>query len=372
MIRSISFANYRIFADRQNLTLAPVTVIFGKNNVGKSAVLKLPMLIKNILDQSNDNSEIFDKSVNGLRICEDYSDVVYKKGHRAVSFIVSDEETNNVELDFFVESRGAPCTNIEKFHAKLSDGSEVTDYSQRKKIFDFDIEYLKSIRDFPTNGYFSLSEMDGENMAGGMFTYRRLVRDIYNQSGELCSEVSRWYERTFDGWGIEVDTSRQPIYSVLLTHNGLKNNILDGGAGIAQSLPVVISAASAIEAPKLCVYEEPETHLHPEAHGEIAEFIAQKAIASNYKKYFLIESHSVNFLLRLRTLVANGTLSPDDLALYYIEFDQEKNQSYLKKVTVHKDGSVEGWPENVFKETLEESMALRRAQLKREETGNDR
>ena len=367
MIQSISFANYRIFADRQNLTIAPVTVIFGKNNVGKSAVLRLPLLIKNILDVSNHNPEIFEKSVNGLRICEDYCDVVYNKGHRAVNIAVADEQ-NRVELDFFVESRGFPYTNIEKFHAILSNGSEITDYYHRPKIFDFDVEYLKSIRDVPQNGYFSLSEMDGENMSGGMFTYRRLVNDIYNQSGELCSEVSHWYESIFDGWGIEVETSRQPIYSILLSHNGLKNNILDGGAGIAQSLPVIISAASQIETPRLCIYEEPETHLHPEAHGEIAEFIVRKAIDSDYKKFFLIESHSVNFLLRLRTLVANGTLDPKDLALYYIEFDQVKNQSNLKKVIVHPDGTVEGWPENVFKETLEESMALRRAQITREKT----
>lgn len=369
MIKSISFANYRIFADRQDLILAPVTVIFGKNNVGKSAVLKLPLLIKNILDQSNDDSEIFDKSVNGLRICEDYSDVVYKKGHRAVSLTVADE-ANKVELDFFVESRGTPCTNIEKFHSVSSDGSEITNYYQRNKIFNFDIEYLKSIRDCPPNGYFSLSEIDGENLTGGMFAYRRLVSDINSQSGELCSEVSNWYERTFDGWGIEVDTSRQPIYSILLRHNSIRNNILDGGAGIAQSLPIIISAASDLNTPKLCIYEEPETHLHPEAHGEMAEFIARKAIAPKSNKIFLIESHSVNFLLRLRTLVANCTLKPSDLALYYIEFDQAKSQSYLKKVTVHPDGSVEGWPENVFKETLAESMALRRAQLTREDTGN--
>lgn len=84
MNRTLSFTNYRIFAEKQDLSLAPVTVVFGKNNVGKSALLKLPVLIKNILDVRSPKEELFNKASDGLRICEDYRDVVYGKGSRAV------------------------------------------------------------------------------------------------------------------------------------------------------------------------------------------------------------------------------------------------------------------------------------------------
>lgn len=367
MIKEIDFANYRIFAERQKLILAPITIVFGKNNVGKSALLKLPLLIKSILNSTPGDSELFEKSAYGLRICEDYSDVVYGKAHRAVSLSMTDG-VNNVSLDFFVESKGKPRTQTEKISGVLYDGTEISNSSQLKDMFNFEIEYLKSIRDYPKDGYFSLSEIDTEyTPSGGMFAYKRLVIDSNDQSRDLCAKVSKWYEQTFDGWGIEVDTSREPIFSVHLKHDRIKTNILDAGAGIAQSLPVIVSAATPISKPKLFIYEEPETHLHPEAHGEIAEFIANEAISSNGNKYFLIESHSVNFLLRLRTLVANGAIRPEDLALYYIEFDQNKSQSKLMPVKVYPDGSVKGWPENVFKETLEESLALRRAQLLRKE-----
>lgn len=367
MIKEIDFANYRIFAEKQKLILAPITVVFGKNNVGKSALLKLPLLIKSFLNSTSKDTELFDKSFWGLRICEDYSDVVYGKAHRAVSLTVADG-SNSVLLDFFVENKGKPRTQIEKMRGILYDGTEITNRSQLKDIFNFEIEYLKSIRDSPKDGYFSLSEIDTEyTPSGGMFAYKRLVNDINDHSGDLCSKVSNWYEKTFDGWGIEVDTSREPIYSIYLKHDSIKTNILDGGAGIAQSLPVIVSAATSITVPKLFIFEEPETHLHPEAHGEIAEFIANEAISSQGNKIFLIESHSVNFLLRLRTLVANGIIKPEDIALYYVEFDQNKSQSKLNPVSVYADGSVKGWPENVFKETLEESLALRRAQLQRKE-----
>lgn len=365
MKRSFHFSNYRIFADQQNMTLAPVTVIFGKNNVGKSALLKLPVMINSILTYKGEG-ELFAKSSDGLRICENYRDVVYGKGSRAVTLEIKTDGAS-ASVKFFVEPSGTPRTHIEDFKGVLYDGTAIGDFGQLSDIFCFDIEYLKAIRDYPKEGYFSMTPAENEATTGGLFAYRRLVDDILNHDGRLLNEVSRWYSDTFDGWNIEVDASRDPIYSLTLRHGNISGNLIDGGAGIAQSLPVIVSAATDTDTPKLLIYEEPETHLHPEAHGEMAQFIARQAIKSKGNKTFLIESHSLNFIIRLRALVASGKLPTEALALYYAEFDPTGHKSTLRKVTVNPDGTVEGWPDKVFKETLEETMALRRAQLKREE-----
>lgn len=365
MNRSFSFTNYRIFADPQELSLAPLTVIFGKNNVGKSALLKLPVMINNILNHAGEG-ELFEKSSDGLRICEDYRDVVYGKGSRAVGLGIKTDEAS-VQIEFFIEKSGKPRTHLEEFKATLYDGTVIQSLGKLPSSLRFDIEYLKSIRDYPKDGYFSMSTTENEAISGGLFAYRRLVDDIQNHDGKLLEEISKWYQDTFDGWTVEVDASRDPVYSLVLRHGGITNNIIDGGAGIAQSLPVIVSAASEVTNPKLFIYEEPETHLHPEAHGEMAQFIARQAIKSKGLKTFLIESHSINFIIRLRTLVASGKLPKEALALYYTEFDSLEHKSSLRKVSVHSDGTVSGWPENVFKETLEETLALRRAQLTREE-----
>lgn len=364
MYKSINFTNYRIFAERQVMELAPVTVVFGKNNVGKSAILRLPLLIKSILGYRE--GELFDQSVDGLRICEDYRDVVYGKGTRAVEIGVTDGE-NSAEVHFFVEPKGKRRTHSEKIVCRKGGEEFEGDLSKLEGSLDVEIEYLKSIRDFPKDGFFSMAVAENEARCGGMFAYRRLVRDVTDHGGELLEKVSDWYRRTFDGWGIDVDTSRTPVYSLTLNHGMIKNNIIDGGAGIAQSLPVITASATDAPSSRLYIFEEPETHLHPEAHGEMAEFIAEQACSSKGRKCFLIESHSVNFIIRLRTLVASGMLDPKDLALYYVEFDPGKETSSLRRVEVLPDGSVKGWPEKVFKETLEETMSLRRAQLKREE-----
>ena len=70
MIHTIEFTNYRIFSSPQRLRLAPLTVIFGKNNTGKSAILKLPLLIESALN--GNSKEVFTKKVNDVRICEDF------------------------------------------------------------------------------------------------------------------------------------------------------------------------------------------------------------------------------------------------------------------------------------------------------------
>ncbi|MBK9565149.1 MAG: hypothetical protein IPO37_08205 [Saprospiraceae bacterium] len=65
------------------------------------------------------------------------------------------------------------------------------------------------------------------------------------------------------------------------------------------------------------VVEEPETHLHPAAHGDLAERFVDSFIEDSNKRY-LIETHSQNFVLRLRRLIAEKKIKPFDIALYYI------------------------------------------------------
>ena len=65
--------------------------------------------------------------------------------------------------------------------------------------------------------------------------------------------------------------------------------------------------------------EEPELHLHPAAHGNLAELFVESLTDTN-KNYF-IETHSQNFILRLRALVAEGKINCEDLAIYYVDYD---------------------------------------------------
>lgn len=75
MITKIEFENYKLFKRRQSLELKPITILIGKNNSGKSAVLKLPTLIENSL--SGNFQEPLLLSNNGVELGGEFRDLVY-------------------------------------------------------------------------------------------------------------------------------------------------------------------------------------------------------------------------------------------------------------------------------------------------------
>jgi predicted ATPase len=112
----------------------------------------------------------------------------------------------------------------------------------------------------------------------------------------------------------------------------------------------------------LIIIEEPESHLHPAAHGNLAERFVDSYKEDSNKRY-LIETHSQNFVLRLRRLVAQGKLKPEELAIYYVDFKEEEYLSELKPIKVNLDGSVNWWPDGVFGETIIETRAIMSANV---------
>jgi len=147
-----------------------------------------------------------------------------------------------------------------------------------------------------------------------------------------------------------------------LRKENLEINLSETGMGIGQSLPLIIRAIKPCEEETLIIIEEPESNLHPFAHAELAQLFADSLKKGSNKKY-LFETHSLNFVLRMRRLVAEKKLNKDDLRIYYVDFDEDKNESSLKRIKVDDGGGVDWWPEGVFGETTKETRAIYNAQL---------
>ena len=74
----------------------------------------------------------------------------------------------------------------------------------------------------------------------------------------------------------------------------------------------------------------------------------------------MVETHAEMLLLRARRWVAEGRLSPEDVAIYWVD-DLGGAGAQLRRIGVSGDGEVEHWPEGVFYEDYEEVLAIRRA-----------
>lgn len=394
MLSYIDFEHYRIFSGKQHLRLAPLTVVFGRNNTGKSAVLKLPILIRSSMYCEKDN--VFEKKErNGVVLCDEYRDVVYGKGNQAVGLHYGNETGDaEVSVKFIAENVGGISHSRleeitvrdgeQKMKASIDDNGRMAkengdvldfygltpknapDKNFVKGVFerlDMAIDYIGPVRWQPQR-FLELDEHpDGFSSIDGRTAYTYLVNDSQNVRHPLLDSVSEWYRINFGGWKVEVGNSRSPVFTIELTNDNLvSNNILDTGFGVQQSLPIVVAAYRKYDNPTLVIIEEPETHLNPSAHAEIGQLLAMSAISDRSKRY-LVETHSLNLMIRLRTLIAKGVLKKEDVALYYVDYDEQKSSSQLQEVIIEDNGEVKNWPEHMFKETLNEALALRNAQM---------
>ena len=101
-----------------------------------------------------------------------------------------------------------------------------------------------------------------------------------------------------------------------------------------------------------------ERPLHPSLHGEVADRIILAATYPTLRlvKSWVVVTHSDVFVLRVRRRVAEGTLSPADVALVWVEPDGTE-----KPIPLNDRGTPTWWPKGVGYEANEEFHAIRRA-----------
>lgn len=380
MYNKISFGGYKIFKTEQELNLNKITILFGKNNSGKSSILGLPLLISNSFDA--DGNEVVTADFRQRTLFAEHKDLVFGRANRAIDVAISNDDYR-LEYSFYVDETEDVKSQMENwclrdkeniiFQWKNQDHKSekypfhgivpINAPEETKRIVKSLNQYVDYIGNVRYNvvrdlRIGTLSEFSGWE---GEKCYDYLLKDALTTSNELIEKVSNWYQKTFPGWSLGVDASTQPVFHVLMKNGETNVNAADTGFGIRQSLPIVIRANRPCSQQTLIILEEPEAHLHPAAHGNLGELFVESAINDPNKSY-LIETHSFNLILRIRSLIAEGRLSPNNVSLYYVDYDVNDMCSRLKSVAIDKEGNVDGWPLGVFEETYDEVVNIRNHQ----------
>ncbi|MGB0880184.1 MAG: DUF3696 domain-containing protein [Polaribacter sp.] len=399
MITNISFSNFKLFKEKNELLLKPITVLIGKNNSGKTAVLKLPTMISGSLSGVfNEAIKINDKSSDFVKIGSEFRDLVY---NRELKY----GETLDLELSNTIEGSITKQLNvkIELPNDEIKDQPLVREweYTNNNKLIyknkktdsfkgfinnsyllkgeemDLNFDYIEALREKPQEEYsFDNSENNRIGLKG-QNAYQILIEDKVKGKSEILKKVSDWYQENFENWSMEIMESKAVIstkmkFSFALSNNTIQQiNITNTGQGISQVLPLITRSYMKDVEPVLIIIEEPESHLHPAAHGNLAQRFVESVIEDENKRY-LIETHSENFILRLQNLIADPDFlfTPDDLQIYYVDYDENKQESNLEPIVIEEDGEIEDWPDNVFNENVDEVFKLRRNQKKRKENAS--
>lgn len=412
MIEKIAFQNYKLFKEEQDLELKPLTILIGKNSSGKSSITKLLPILEYSLSGHLDGNEPLLLENDGIELGSEFKDLLYGKhevGELAFKFTTDDGgfiPNDNTILEIRIAS-GTRISDLPKITfwrlynssqkvrkefrykdvlKKYMDSITSNEINPRFNGFflneestwdsslyswyqnrglDLNTNYIGPYRHIPSSIIKSKNNISNKLGIKGEEAYPYLVRDALYYNGEILNKLSNWYQENFDGWGLNVNLDNKPNYELELVRDSpsMSINFSQVGQGMIQSLPMILSSFIPTDKYDLVnIFEQPELHLHPAAHGPLAERFA-KSTKEGSKRY-LIETHSQNFVLRLRRLVAEGKLDKDNLRIYYVNFDGEKGQSNLKRINVADDGKVDYWPADVFSETLIETKAIRSAQMK--------
>jgi len=189
--------------------------------------------------------------------------------------------------------------------------------------------------------------------ADGRWTAEILMRDA-----EVLKRVNSDLKSLQVGYELKVErldrVRRTEIAELRLVDGRRKRaksvSLSDVGYGIGQLLPILVELAS--EKERILTIEQPELHIHPKLQAELGTVFAH---AVQRRKQMLIETHSEHLILRLRRLVREGKLKPDDLCVLYVS--RGKRGSVVDRIRIDERGDfLDAWPGGFFPERLNELL----------------
>ena len=417
-VSTISFTGYKAFKSPQSIDIKPLTILFGYNNSGKSAAIRLmPMLaasfsenkrqtlIKSYLDYTspclrgaafnNLSHAAGNKMSFGLE-WEDGESINFDltqvgEDEESISAITIQELNKTVlesfdyqisddfepeELRYQLKEKKLETVLLDNFTLRSDDSENpIVHKSLDRKLKEFSrsVFWLNSIRTQPPREF----AVNSSILAGIKYDGSGTAETIWKMSrvkSPALDDINEWLVETC-GRAIDINllsqsSSNDKTVCKLETisvndtasNSSIRIPILDSGEGISQALPVVTLCAQAATGElginPIIMLEQPELHLHPRAVVTLANFLV-KCIKKNKRASFIIETHSESLLLAIQTALAAGDLSLDDLCTYWVSKGASEEGSLLRKVEFDESGYIlKNFPDEVFQEIYEQAKTL--------------
>ncbi len=422
MLESLAFSNFKCFRERQSLDLRPVTVVLGKNNSGKSALTRSAIVFQTGFGGSSADVRRtpLDLDRLGHESVASFTDLVHRHsphGSINVELTFSDNRVHSIEAQIqnidgerlqvvsrlligfsfgrweltwlhsgvsyqqkFTTSHGAMSNTTAdvEFHGLVPKYLPQA-YWPTNRDNDFElaqhcasaygrIRYLSPFRDPPRREhYLPVGEPESVGDRGQNFA-AILAHDQVRSGGRVRQRVNELMREVLPNWSLDEVPDGRLFTTVLRSRLDphLVVNVADAGSGVVQVLPMLVQQAlddvSGTKEPTLYVVEEPELHLHPAAHAQLADLYLRAAHLTGNR--FLIETHSEALLLRLRRRIAEeGPVGPGHVGVYFVHHDGRSANA--DRIDIDEAGRLSSWPDGVFTEDFEEVRALTAAQMRR-------
>uniref|UniRef100_UPI004056889C AAA family ATPase n=1 Tax=Candidatus Electronema sp. TaxID=2698783 RepID=UPI004056889C len=391
MIRSLHFDGFRSFPSRrqyarsqsqpfQVLELAPLTLLVGRNNSGKTSVAEL--LYRVLAGLAGAGKEALPLSVSGLPAAASFQDLLPARDANAflelnIKFQVKDCQHRLEEILYLpslMQDDLRPWARSIQWDGQdslvpegpLEQGLLPPEIPDRAAVQEAFSKLLRSsvwlgplrepVPEIPQRKARQQNQIGpaGQNAIELLSEDDELFKTVSDWLREHAGFSLRW-EKNLDLW--RMNTVRGTARNISITQ---------AGAGIHQLLPILTLAKwrqlRCGDVQFIDVVQQPELHLHDALQSALGDMFIDAALAAG-QGVTVVETHAEGLLLRVRRRIAEGKIKPGQVGLYYV--DDNHSGSSLRRIDLREDGEVDWWPEGVFLESFEEVKALRQAQRRR-------
>lgn len=355
MITRISLENFKVFKNI-DINVTSLTLLTGKNGMGKSSLIQSLLLLR--------QSYLIDKTLSELTLNGSLVNIGYGKD----LLNISGGDQIGVDV-WFDESKSVSLV----YHAKLDsdklmiDTKDHSSNAEELSLFSKHFQYLSAERISPRRTYeASPHAVDVLKTLGerGQYTVHFLdkykfesipiltLRHPNAKSNALLDNIDAWLSDISSP--IRVKPRYHPDLQIsTLSFEFIDDNdttpeftALNTGFGITYVLPVIVAVLSA-QRGDLLIFENPESHLHPQGQSLLGLLISR---AAEEGVQIIVESHSDHLFNGMRVAVKEKILSENNLSVYFFSRDIEEHSAYIEQPLIDKDGRLSFQPEDFFDE----------------------
>lgn len=364
MLKVVSLDNFKCFRETEDIHLAPITIMYGKNGRGKSTVAQSLLLLAQTMVDNNDVSKLL--LTGKYASLGTFADIVNAES-RAQHFgitLKNDEETVEMEFSELPNKPQMALINtlnvngISRFEKmskaesdEESDSKSVTTTSDIKTLQMLkSARYVSAGRLGPQNSVVRKDYLDDDDLG---INGENLINVLLNKGGMFMDEVKSALSQILGGAAIRINIKDSEHIELYLNSKDGENTFRPTNVGFGYSyvLPVIVAALLAKEE-SLLIIENPEAHLHPAAQSRIMNFLIQIAKKKNLQ--VIIETHSDHVVNGMRIAMKDGVLETRDAHILYFSDEEPR----VRMITCYPNGTLSDYPDDFMDEWTLQMLKL--------------
>lgn len=369
MIESISLQNFKCYAEKKDIALSRITILYGHNGRGKSSLSQALLLMGQSMRDRNDLDVL---SIVGSQVqLDSFNDIRShnSEGDEIKFWLKSQEE--NIEIGFSpyegkpqlgrlssLVYNGENRFDVQTMQSTSAQGEQgkvafsTSDISVLQQLKD--ITYISAGRLGPVNDMLRNDSLP-PNAIGTRGEY--MLNALSHQSQAFLSYVGKCLSEILGGASIELPDREATRLELLL--NSQDDSTLfrptNVGFGYSYVLPVIVGVLLA-EKGSIVIVENPEAHLHPKAQSRIMEFLITQALANDLQ--IIVETHSDHVVNGMRISMKKGRLHRKDGIIQHFAYPDKTGIPAISAITSDQEGNLSDYPDDFMDEWTAQMLQL--------------